>query len=208
MSEDAGSDDLSEFMAPRKSEEENPYVLRVMTGKAIIVDLDWYPEMHEDYEELEELEEEQALWQMFVFKCMDEIKFLDADAQYEELTWSENLIDCSLLLVPTAIHRIQGPIGLYPRFWGYICKQTPGDPSVTALKATISLPADLSGIVEKSPDITFGYTANPLNDKKVLMLSTTYWGLKEFEKAGEERHAHKFGATEVLMGHRSEECPH
>ncbi|MBS3793861.1 MAG: transposase [Candidatus Thorarchaeota archaeon] len=33
MSDDKDSDDFSEFMAPRKSEEENPYVLRVMTGR-------------------------------------------------------------------------------------------------------------------------------------------------------------------------------
>lgn len=204
MSDDAGSDDLSEFMGPRKTDGDNPYELRVMTGKAIDVNLDWYPEMYEDCDDVEDLGEEQALWQMFVYKCMDEIMLLDADAQYEELTWSDDLVDCSLLLVPTAIHRIQGPIGLYPRFWGYICKQPPGDPSVTAMKATISLPAALSGVIEKSPDITIGYSADPLNDKKVLMVSTMYWGLTKFEKDGEERHAHRFGATEIIRGHRSE----
>lgn len=190
------------------SEKDN-VLLREMQGGATIVDLDWFPDQHEDQDheggDIAILSRETFESQAMACDSMNEINNMDDKAVYEKMTWNEDMTNHLILLVPVEIHKIQGPTGYYHRFWGYVCQSYPDSEYVVVTKATISLPSGLSKRIASFNEDMLNMKANPVEDSKVHMILTTYHGLEEFETKDEKRKAHKFWNTRIIQGHRSPE---
>ncbi|MBS3794751.1 MAG: hypothetical protein KGY80_07640 [Candidatus Thorarchaeota archaeon] len=206
MSENKKSDDVLSFDQIAAMSQDENLRIKVLVEKLPVVDLDWSLEIDGDCEEPEEMGAEQARWQLFVFRCMNAIRRVDENKDYAKLKWNEDLIGYPLLLVPITINEILGPIGLYPRFWGFFCKYDAEAEHVEAKKATISLPSAIFDTISTYGDLMIGQTVDPLNDPEVLMIPIVYHGLHEFKFDGENRQVHKFGSIDVLVGKRKAEC--
>lgn len=200
-------DSLSYNTASTCTDERDRMLLREMQGRAIIVDLDWYPEQDDDWDpkdgELILQDRETFDCQAMACDCMSEIRNMDDDLNYEKMTWNQDLIDNLIVLVPIEIHMVNGPTGNYPRFWGYICQHDSEYGYWSIKKATISLPSGLSKRIATFSEDMLDMRVDPLEDLQVLMILTTYLGLEEFEIDSEKRKAHKFWETKIIQGHRS-----
>ena len=190
--------------------EKDKMLLRDMQGRAIVVDLRWFPEQYDDWdlEAGEPVLPDQVTFgcQEMACGCMNEIGNIAAESHYERMTWNQEMTYSTIILVPTEIHMVQGPKGVYSRFWGYICQYYPEPDCWEVKKATISLPSGLSKRIAAFSEDMLDMKADPLNDPKVHMILTTYHGLEEFEtKDGEKRKTHKFWETRIIEGHRSPE---
>lgn len=188
-------------------DERNEMLLREMQGRAIIVDLDWFPEQNDDWdpEDGEPVLPDRETFdcQAMACDCMSEIRNLDDELEYEKIMWNQDMTDNPIMLIPIEIHMVNGPTGNYPRFWGYICQYYPEDGYWSIKKATTSLPSGLSKRIAAFSEEMLNMKADPLEDSKVHMILTTYHGLEEFEVNGEKRRAHKFWETKIIQGHRS-----
>lgn len=202
-------DSLEENPLAYTSDEDKESTLREMQGRAIVVDLNWFPEQYEDLQpEEEELvipTREVLECQAMVCDCMSEIEDISSESVYERMTWNQEMTYHTIILVPTEIHMVQGPTGNYPRFWGYICQYYPEAACWGARKATISLPSGLSKRIAAFNENMLNMKADPIEDLKVHMVLTIYHGLEEFEVNDEKRKAHKFWNTRIIEGHRSPE---
>lgn len=195
--ESAASSAFNQIVAMSKDENLRR---KMLLDRLPVVDLDWDLSLYESSEEPQEMEPEQARWQIFVYQCMKALRKVDVEADYEKMKWNEELVGRWLLLIPTSIYEILGPIGLYPRFWGFLCEYFPEQQYADAKKATISLPTALYSAISEFADLIVGRKADPLNDAEVFMISTVYHGIVEFKKDGETRHAHSFPGVDLLIG--------
>ncbi|MBD3160441.1 MAG: hypothetical protein GF309_16795 [Candidatus Lokiarchaeota archaeon] len=206
MTERRESDEVLSFDQIAAMSQDADLRMKLLKDRLPVIDLDWDPEVDVDCEDPKEMGPEQARWQLFVFQCMNAIKTVNQTKAYEKLRWNEDMVGYPLLLVPITINEIMGPVGLYPRFWGFFCKYYAEAEDVEATKATISLPSAVFDVIATYGDLMIGQTADPLNDPEVLMIPTVYHGLHAFKFDGENRQVHKFGSIEILVGKRTAEC--
>ena len=85
-------------------DEKDKILLREMQGDAIVVDLDWYPEQYENQEpedgDIAILNQETFECQAMACDSMSEIQSIDKESVYEKMTWSEDMANHPILLIP------------------------------------------------------------------------------------------------------------
>jgi len=169
-------------------------------------------EESEDAEVEEEIELENEREQMnpnlvllhtLATTSMSAIEDLDHDEPYEKVQWDEDLADRYLCIVPTQVHPIASGSGMYLRFWGYLCEFDHETESVSDRRVTMSLPSKITRWMGADPE-SFSMKADPVDDAVMFMIITQYYGREEFEIEGQKRSAHRFGAIDLVEGHRSE----
>ena len=83
-------DSLEENPLAYTSDEDKESTLREMQGRAIVVDLNWFPEQYEDVQPEEEepvIPTREVLeCQAMVCDCMSEIEDISTEAVYERMT--------------------------------------------------------------------------------------------------------------------------
>jgi hypothetical protein len=130
------------------------------------------------------------------------IRDYDDTNEYEPRQWAMDLTEKRLCIVPTQIHIVEEGSARFPRFWGYLVQFIPELESIQVDMVTMPLPYGLACLIgAQDPDFP-GFTANPLTDREILMIVTTYHGLQKFTKGSELRRMHIFQETSLVTGFR------
>lgn len=83
-------DDNSDSYEKSFKQEREEVLLREMQGRAIHVNLDWYPGLYQEQQYMEEENKEQSRetyeCQALVYECMSEIESIAKKSKYEKLT--------------------------------------------------------------------------------------------------------------------------